>query len=134
MEPVVRRSHLLVSARDEAQVDRSWTHAADAVVLDLADSVPDVEKPRARAHVKAAIPIAARGGAEVFVRLNTALAYADIMASAWPGLTGVVMTGAETAADVAEIATTLAAPAPRPAISHGVAVPQASRRDQPSRT
>jgi MFS family permease len=29
---------------------------------------------------------------------------------------------------------TVAAPAQRPAISHGVAVPQASRRDQPSRT
>ena len=103
MEPFVRRSHLLVSARDEAQVDMSWRHAADAVVLDLADSVPEVEKPRARANVKAAIPVAARGGAEVFVRLNKELAYADIMASAWPGLTGVVLTGAETAADVEEI-------------------------------
>ena len=70
MEPFVRRSHLLVSARDEAQVDRSWTHAADAVVLDLADTVPDIEKPRARANVKAAIPVAARGGAEVFVRIK----------------------------------------------------------------
>jgi len=109
MESVVRRSHLLVSARDEAQVDMSWRHAADAVVLDLADAVPDGEKPRARANVKAAIPVASRGGAEVFVRINTELAYADIMASAWPGLTGVVLTGAETAADVAEIATTLEA-------------------------
>lgn len=108
MEPVVRRSHLIVSAWDEAQVDTSWTHNADAVVLDLADSVPDVEKPRARDNIKAAIPVAARGGAEVFVRINRELAYADIMASAWPGLSGVVLTGAETAADIAETATTLA--------------------------
>ena len=49
MEPMVRRSHLLVSARDEAQVDMSWKHAADAVILDMADAVPEVEKPRARA-------------------------------------------------------------------------------------
>ena len=108
MEPFVRRSHLIVSAWDEAQVEASWTHEADAVVLDLADSVPDVEKPRARDHIQAAIPIAARGGAEVFVRLNKELAYADIAASTWPGLTGVVLTGAETAAEVEETATTLA--------------------------
>jgi citrate lyase subunit beta/citryl-CoA lyase len=108
MEPFVRRSHLLVSAGDEAQVETSWTHNADAVILDLADTVPEAEKPRARDNVKAAIPIAARGGAEVFVRLNKALAYADMAASTWPGLTGVVLTGAETAAEVAETATTLA--------------------------
>src|SRR5215831_5560872 len=119
MEPFVRRSHLLVSARDEAQVDRSWTHGADAVVLDFANTVPDIEKPRARANVKAAIPVAARGGAEVFVRINKELAYADIMASAWPGLTGVVVTGAETAADVEEIATTLAVAEKEHGIANG---------------
>jgi citrate lyase subunit beta/citryl-CoA lyase len=108
MEPFVRLSHLIVSARDERQVEHSWTHDADAVILDLADSVPSVDKPRARANIKAAIPIAARGGAEVFVRINKELAYADIVAAAWPGLKGVVLTGAETAADVEEIATTLA--------------------------
>jgi citrate lyase beta subunit len=48
MEPFVRRSHLLVSAWDEAQVDMSWKHEADAVILDLADTVPEVEKPRVR--------------------------------------------------------------------------------------
>src|SRR5262245_22507682 len=108
MEPFVRRSHLIVSARDEAQVEVSWTHNADAVILDLADAVPEVDKPRARDNIKAAIPIAARGGAEVFVRINKELAYADIAASTWPSLTGVVVTGAETAAEVAETATTLA--------------------------
>jgi citrate lyase subunit beta/citryl-CoA lyase len=107
MEPFVRRSHLLVSARDEAQVETSWTHEADAVILDLADAVSDIDKPRARDSIKAALPMAARGGAEVFVRINKALAYADIAASAWPGLSGVVLTGAETGADVEEIAATL---------------------------
>jgi citrate lyase subunit beta/citryl-CoA lyase len=42
------------------------------------------------------------------VRLNKELAYADIAASAWPGLRGVVYTGPETPADVEEIAATLA--------------------------
>lgn len=104
MKPFVRRSHLVVSALDEAQIESSWTHGADAVVLDLTDAVPKMDKPRARENLKAAIPIAARGGAEVFVHINQALAYADIAASAQPGLTGVVATGTETAADVEAVA------------------------------
>ena len=109
MEPFVRRSHLLVSTLDETQVETSWTHGADAVILDLTDAVPEAEKPRARESLKTAISVAARGGAEVFVRINKFLAYADIAAAAWPGLKGIVLPGAETAADVADIATTLAA-------------------------
>jgi citrate lyase subunit beta/citryl-CoA lyase len=108
MQPFVRRSHLMVSALDEAQLQTAWTHQADAVVLDLADSIPDTDKPRAREAIKAAIPVVSRGGAEVFVRINKALAYADIEASAWPGFKGVVYTGAESAADTEGIATILA--------------------------
>jgi citrate lyase subunit beta/citryl-CoA lyase len=109
MEPFVRRSHLVVSALDEAQVTSSWTHNADAVILDLTDSVPDMDKPRARDSLQAAIATAARGGAEVFVHINKSLAYADIAASVFPGLKGVVVTGMACAADVEAIDTTLAA-------------------------
>lgn len=109
MEPFIRRSHLVVSALDEAQVESSWTHGADAVVLDLTDTVPEMDKPQARDHLKTAISIAARGGAEVFVHINKALAYADIEAAVQPGLKGVVVTGPECAADVEEIDATLAA-------------------------
>jgi len=119
MEPFVRRSHLLVSARDEAQVAASWTHNADAVVLDLDDTVPMAEKPAVRTRIQAAIPVAARGGAEVFVRITTALAYADLAASVWPGLTGVVLTGAATGADVTEIAATLSQLEKERGIAHG---------------
>lgn len=107
MEPFVRRSHLMVSALDEAQLQTAWRQQADAVVLDLADSIPDTDKPRARAAIKAAIPLVSRGGAEVFVRINQALAYADIEASAWPGFKGVVYTGAGNAADIEAIDTIL---------------------------
>jgi len=119
MEPFVRRSHLIVSAGDEAQVDTSWKHDADAVILDLTDSVPNGDKPRARENLKAAIPIACRGGAEVFVHISKELAYADIAAATWPGLKGVVYTGAETAADVAGIASTLAGFEKERGIAHG---------------
>jgi citrate lyase subunit beta/citryl-CoA lyase len=103
MEPFVRRSHLVVSVLDETLVQTAWTHQADAVVLDLADSIANTDKPRARDAIKAAIPVVSRGGAEVFVRINKTLAYADIEASVWPGFKGIVYSGAETAADIEAI-------------------------------
>lgn len=119
MEPFIRRSHLVVSALDETQVALSWTHHADAVILDLTDAVPDMDKPQARDRLQTAIPIAARGGAEVFVHINKALAYADIAASVQPGLKGVVVTGMEGAADVEAIETTLAAFEKDRGLAHG---------------
>jgi len=119
MEPFVRRSHLIVPALDETQVEASWTHDADAVVLDLTDAVPDMDKPRARDVLKMAIPIAARGGAEVFVHINRALAYADIAAAVQPGLKGIVVTGTENAADVEAIDTTLVAFEKKRGLMHG---------------
>ena len=65
----------------------SWQHAADAVILDLADAVPELEKPRAAPISRRRSPSLHAGGL-VFVRIHKELAYADIMASAWPGLTG----------------------------------------------
>ena len=98
----MRRSHLTVGILDRQGVEDSWTHNADAVILDLADMVPDSEKSVARGLVKESILVAARGGAEVFVRINRSLAYADIEASAWPGLRGIVYSGAESGREVEE--------------------------------
>ena len=100
MGPFVRRSHLTVGVLDRQAVDDSWAHNADAVILDLGDTVPDREKAAARGLVRESIQIAARGGAEVFVRVNRPLAHADIEASVWPGLRGIVHAGAESANEI----------------------------------
>jgi len=74
------------------------------VVLDMStNAVPDSEKPQARSRARAAVATARRGGAELFVRIDKALAYADITAAAAPGLTSVMLPGAETAENVHEI-------------------------------
>ena len=101
MDPFVRRSYLVVSPLNEDDVAASWTHNADAVILDLAGPVPDSCKAEARSALAEAIPIAGRGAAEVFVRVNKNLLYADVEAAAGPGLRGVVLGGAEWAEDVA---------------------------------
>ena len=103
MNPFVRRSLLLVSILDVPAVEASWTHNADAVILDLSDTVPEDAKPAAREQVRESILWAAKGGAEVHVRINRSLAHADLDAAVLPGLTGIVFSGAESASDTAEL-------------------------------
>src|SRR5216684_6683950 len=50
-----------------------------------------------------AIESARRGGAEVFVRIDKSVAYADIKAAAQPGLTGVILPNPESVTDINEV-------------------------------
>jgi citrate lyase subunit beta / citryl-CoA lyase len=104
---LVRRSVLVVPILDRDAVARSWSHNADAVLLDIAETVPGDEKRTARSLVPEAVAAARRGGAEVFVRIDGELAYADITAAAVPGLTGIVLPHVETAEEVQEVEVTL---------------------------
>ena len=102
MTPFVRRSHLLVSISDRDSVESSWTHNADAVILDLTGASSDAERFRRRGRktLSDSIEIAGRGGAEVFVLVNKSVAHADIEASIWPGVKGIVYPGAESASEI----------------------------------
>ena len=104
MEPFVRRSNLLVPITAQRFVEKAWRYNADAITLDLEDGVPQSRKVGVRSAVKDAIAQVGRGGAEVFVRVTKALAYADIAAAVWPGLTGIMLPKVESAADVTEVA------------------------------
>jgi citrate lyase subunit beta/citryl-CoA lyase len=88
---MVRRSSLIMPVNVPAFVEKSYLRGADAICLDLEDSVPPREKDRARTLVKDAIPMAARGGADVTVRINRPweLGREDLAAVIWPGLVGI---------------------------------------------
>lgn len=89
----VRRSWLIVPAhKDEALSDAAGSRA-DVVVLDLQDTVHETRKHEARANVREAIGTMRDSGAEVFVRSDVELMYADLDASVWRGLSGVVLPG-----------------------------------------
>src|SRR5688572_24750472 len=99
MTILVRRSNLLVSLDDNEAVNDAWRLDADAVTLDL-NAVPAASKAAARAEVRHTITTAARGGAEIFVRIDKAYLHADLDASIWPGLDGVVLSDVESAHEV----------------------------------
>jgi citrate lyase subunit beta/citryl-CoA lyase len=100
---LVRRSVLVVPVTDRAAVAESWRHNADAVSLELPDSHALRDRAAARTLLAEATDCAGRGGAEVFVRIDRAVAYADIEAAVMPGVNGVVLPGAESAADVTQV-------------------------------
>jgi citrate lyase subunit beta/citryl-CoA lyase len=104
-----RRSSLILPVNVPRFVEKAYTRGADAIVLDLEDSVPAQEKATARALVRGSLAIAARGGAEVLVRVNNdpALLWDDIDASVHPGLDGLAIPKAESAEQIRGIAARL---------------------------
>src|SRR5260370_16222858 len=82
------RSLLFVAVTSERFVSKAHTRRADAIILDLEDSILPAHKSAARAALPAAMPRVAGGGADVVVRINRPLdlAVADIAASVMPGV------------------------------------------------
>src|SRR5262249_16261710 len=95
--PRVRRSSLILPVNVPRFVEKAGLRGADAVVLDLEDSVPAAEKANARLLVADALPLAGRGGAEVVVRVNNdpELLWDDVEAAVHPGLDGLALPKAE---------------------------------------
>ena len=100
MGELVRRTSLFVPVNKPRFVETAWTRRADAIILDLEDSVPGPEKANARALVRDSIPIVAKGGADVLVRMNKDQIEDDLEASVWPGLACIMLPKAETAAEL----------------------------------
>jgi citrate lyase subunit beta/citryl-CoA lyase len=99
----VRRSGLTMPVNNPRFLNAVWTRGCDFVNLDLEDSVPESQKPYARTLIKSAISTAAKGGAEVFVRINHDYVEADLEAVIWPGLARVNYPKAETAEEIRKL-------------------------------
>jgi citrate lyase subunit beta / citryl-CoA lyase len=71
-EPPLRiRSLLYVPVSSERFLARAHERGADAIILDLEDAVAPDRKDAARARLGEAVPMARRGGAVIFVRINS---------------------------------------------------------------
>jgi citrate lyase subunit beta / citryl-CoA lyase len=87
----VRRSWLMIPAHREDLIDGCWKFGADVIVLDLEDLVHPARKQQARGNIKRGIAEARRGGSEVFVRCDPQFLHADLEASVWRGLQGIIL-------------------------------------------
>ena len=92
MKPI--RSFLFVPGHRASWIDKVTGHGADAVILDIEDSVPIAQKEEARALVAARIGGLAEAGQRVYVRINRSpfvYSMEDLAAVVVPGLEGVVL-------------------------------------------
>jgi citrate lyase subunit beta / citryl-CoA lyase len=87
------RSLMFVPVLAERFVTKAHTRGADAIILDLEDSIIPANKAAAREAVAAAVPRVSQGGADVVVRINRPLdlAVPDIAASVMPGVAALML-------------------------------------------
>lgn len=105
----IRRSALILPVNVPAFVERAYLRGADAIVLDLEDSVPAEEKETARKAIPSALRAAARGAVPVLVRVNHAFSdlIRDLDACVYPELDEVVLPKVETVDQVKILETLL---------------------------
>lgn len=97
----LNRSFLFAPGNVPRRIDKALTLEADAVIIDLEDSVAASDKEATRAPVAQALarPRRARG----YVRVNaasTGFCYADLVATIRPGVDGVFLPKVESAAEL----------------------------------
>jgi citrate lyase subunit beta/citryl-CoA lyase len=100
------RSALFVPGNRREWIEKAVTYAADVLVLDLEDSVPDREKAAARAIVKTGVQMLKAKGQASSVRINgfaTGLALDDLEGVLCPELESVSLPKVETVADMNEL-------------------------------
>jgi citrate lyase subunit beta/citryl-CoA lyase len=90
----VMRSVFYVPGNNEKMVTKAPEFPADIITLDLEDSVPPAEKPKARELSRENLKYAGSGGSTVYVRINnweTLLTNDDLEAIVYEGLAGVCL-------------------------------------------
>ncbi len=110
MHKNTQRSMLILPANVRRFVEKACLRGADAVVLDLEDSVPLSEKAGARETIQDAISLAGRGGADVLVRVNNdpQLLQEDLAAAVQPGLHAVFFPKVEGPEQIRDLETRIA--------------------------
>lgn len=101
----VRRSRLIMPANSAKFVEKAWQRNADAIVLDLEDSVPITEKAATRQRIKEQVALAGKGGSDVLVRVNNDSRWLrdDVEAAVWPEVVGIVLPKVESGVELRQV-------------------------------
>lgn len=105
------RSLLFVPGNKENMLLRALSTAADALVPDMEDSVPEAEKRNARATIRSFLPRLASTGAAIVPRVNslaTGLTEDDLAAVVGPAIRGVSIGKIQTPSDISEVSKLIA--------------------------
>lgn len=100
---LILRTLLFVPGNQERRLEKARLIPADALILDLEDSVPPSEKDAARRMVAASIAELSSSGKDIFVRINslpTPYAVPDIKSVVTRGLRGICLPKSESREDI----------------------------------
>lgn len=100
MPKYIRRSVYPLSIDDAQLGDKAYASHADAIILDFVKKADGDWQADLKSRMPAAIHAAAKGGAEVFVRINRDSAAAELNATVFSGIAGVVLKGVTSAEDI----------------------------------
>ena len=100
MPKFIRRSVIALSIDDPKLADKALASWADAIILDFTKKSECDWQADLKARMPAAIHAAAGGAAEIFVRINAMTAAAELEATIFSGITGVVLKGVTAAAEL----------------------------------
>ena len=100
MPKYIRRSLYALAIEDPQLGDKSYASWADAIILDFIRRSGRDWQEDLKARMPAAISAAASGGAEVFVRINSSAAQAELDSTVFSGIAGVVLKGVNGPEDV----------------------------------
>lgn len=100
------RSLLFVPAHVQKYIDKAHTRGADAIVLDLEDSVPESEKMQARESVSKNAALLKQHGLPVLVRVNNVGDHLarDLTTVVGENIDAIIIPKVETAAEINRIA------------------------------
>jgi len=101
----VLRTMLFTPGNNWRMIQKASSLQADAIILDLEDAVPMLDKETARILARDGISIIKAGGPNVFIRINaivTSLTAQDMKDTATEGLDGIVLPKAESKEEILE--------------------------------
>jgi len=108
---IVLRTLLFVPGNQERRIEKARSVVADALILDLEDSVPLLEKNTARQMVTSSVSSFSNTNHLIFVRVNslsTPFAEQDIKAVVKDGFHGILLPKSETVDDIRQAETLIA--------------------------
>ena len=100
MPKYIRRSVFALSIDDAQLGETAYASWADAIILDFVKKPDRDWQDDLKSRMPAAIHAAAKGGAEVFIRINRDSAAAELDATVFSGISGVVLKGVTAPEDI----------------------------------
>jgi hypothetical protein len=107
MPKYIRRSILALSIDDPILEKKSFDSWADAIILDFSKKSHCNWQQDILSRMPSAIAIAAKGDAEIFIRIDNDFAISELEATVFPGIAGIILKGAHSAADIQRVSSAL---------------------------